>query len=171
MTAEDSLFFKNSILELRLIKTTCKCCHIWVLLSSGCPVTHQNLEIFWNCYFISAKKCDLLNFDSVELRVIHQWNTSGLTSCAHATIMVTMNLNSSFHLGKSAVLSCDLSKRVEPNNLWWGKGSKVIQETGIWVSHIPIFQINLWSEELVWWIPSTSFCNQLLVCKKTTEYL
>lgn len=68
-----------------LIKTTPKCCHIWMLLFSGSRLT-QLWESFETVtlFLQSSPAVIFLICDSTEVMITQQWRMSGLTSCLTA---------------------------------------------------------------------------------------
>lgn len=129
--------------------------------------TDQNLGTFWYCDFISAMKPHDPN---LWFHWTQQWETRSLTSCPQAIIQSLLFYFVAFYLDKSAVLSCDLSKKVKPND-WGGKENRLCGEQA--ESHIPLFS----NHSLIWGNLYAEYIQQVvitpsLVCKrKLTEYL
>lgn len=131
MRTQDCHFFRNFILELRLVKTTLECCWFGMFLFRGSRLTKIWAPFEIVTLFLQRSPMILI-CDSIA-----EWEMSGLTHCPHAATQSLLFYLVAFHLVMSAVLSCDLSKKVEPNN--WGEEEQGCP--GSKLSHIPWFQI------------------------------
>lgn len=155
MRTQDCLLFRNSILELMLIKIIPQCCCMWMLLFGGSTMTKiwEPGEIVTP--FLQRSPVIFLICDSIELRLTQHWEMRGLTGCLHATNSVTVFIRLLFYLDKSAMLSHALSKKVEPNN-WEAKGS------GLYRKQVESRSFLLQSQPLVWGNCVVNIVNRFL---------
>lgn len=69
MRTQNCLFFRNSIVELMVIKTTCKGCHIWILLFQCGSTLTKIWELFEIMTLFMQRIPVIFVCDSVELRI------------------------------------------------------------------------------------------------------